>query len=67
MKRGTKISLIIALILALSGVALCVAAAAMGVTYGEFVDMVNNGDFTFGFKEKNLKTRLLHEDVTEML
>ena len=55
MKRGTKISLIIALILALSGVALCVAAAAMGVTYGEFVDMVNNGDFTFGFKEKAIQ------------
>lgn len=56
MKRGTKIGLIIALILALSGVALCAAAAAMGVTYVEFVDMVNNGDFAFEFKEKVIRS-----------
>ena len=47
MKRGTKIWLIIALILALLGGVLCVSAFAMGVTYKDLDGMARDGLFSF--------------------
>ena len=48
MKRGTKIGLIIVLILALVGGGLCITAFALGVNFKEITEMAEKGDFSFG-------------------
>lgn len=48
MRKVTKISLIIAAIMAGIGVICLIASIAMGLTWGTFSDMVNEGKFSFG-------------------
>lgn len=45
MKKGTKIWLMIVLVLALLGSALCVSAFAMGITSKDLMEMVRSGQF----------------------
>ena len=47
MKKSTKILLIIALVLAILGGALCVSAFAMGITSKDLEGMARNGLFSF--------------------
>lgn len=48
MKKGTKIWLVIVVILVLMGGSLCISAFAMGMTQNDLIDMFDSGVFSFG-------------------
>ena len=70
MKKLTKVLLIIATIFVIIGVICLVGSVAMGVTWGTFTDMIDDGKFRFGGGELDIQTdedsREFQEDIREL-
>lgn len=70
MKKLTKVLLIIATVFVIIGVICLVGSVAMGVTWGTFTDMIDDGKFRFGGGELDIQTdedsREFHENIHEL-
>lgn len=70
MKKLTKVLLIIATVFVIIGVICLVGSVAMGVTWGTFTDMIDDGKFRFGGGEMDIQTdedsREFQENIHEL-
>lgn len=70
MKKLTKVLLIIATIFVIIGVVCLIGSVAMGITWGTFTDMIDDGKFSFGSGKIDIQTdedsREFQENIREL-